>query len=103
MIHGMTNRMGIQRTQSSAHSEALAPSINWMGATGSAQLSGVSCSRLIGFVFLPRLYCGLPLSLPRVDRAVQRDFGDLQCPANLRNGVFGIIIEGLGNPYLSLC
>jgi hypothetical protein len=44
---------------------------------------------------------GLLVSVPGLDIAVQRDFGDLQCPANLRNRVFGIIIEGLGNKYLS--
>jgi hypothetical protein len=36
-------------------------------------------------------------------KPVQRDFGDLQCPANLGNGVCGIVLEGLGNTYLSLC
>jgi hypothetical protein len=36
----------------------------------------------------------------RLERAVQRGFRDLQSPANLRNRVFRIIIQGLSNTQL---
>jgi hypothetical protein len=40
-------------------------------------------------------------SFTGLDRPVQRGSGNLERPANFRNGVCGIIIEGLGNTQLS--
>jgi hypothetical protein len=36
-----------------------------------------------------------------VDMPVQRDFRDLQCPANLCDRIIGIVIERLGNTALA--
>jgi hypothetical protein len=41
------------------------------------------------------------LSFSSLESAVQHGFGDLQRPADISNGVFRIIVEGLGNTELS--
>src|SRR5918996_5033052 len=40
------------------------------------------------------------VSFPALNIPVQRHFRDLQCPANLRDWVTGIVIERLGNTAL---
>jgi hypothetical protein len=47
-----------------------------------------------------RLRTRLPISPAGCDIPVQRDFGDLERPADFLNRVFWIIVEGLGNTAL---
>jgi hypothetical protein len=42
------------------------------------------------------------VSFSSLDIAVQSGFGDLECPANVRNGV-SFLVEIPGNTYLSVC
>jgi hypothetical protein len=90
--------MGGHQTSNLAARPVVIPAVQWSVWAKKQNCFQSIFSSQLQYTLTP---CGLLVSFPCLESAVQRGSGYLEGTANFRNRVCGVIIEGLGNTELS--